>query len=289
MERTFETPGPVRLWVENAVGLVSITATETDTTTVELEAATPGGLELVDRAAVECRSTGQGMVVVVKIPKAHGMKFVRRNAVIARITVPTDSRLDIATGSADVDVTGRIGAAEFKTASGDVTAADVADRVVAKTASGHVTVGAIGGSVQMKSASGDLRCSMVGGRTECMSTSGDVEIGSALDRVEVRATSGRVRLGDVSGDVRIVNVSGDVRVLALSEGGLEVRSVSGNVSVGITAGVGLHVDVETMSGAIRSDIALHDVPTKGGGSQVDLSVRSVSGNVDIARALEQVA
>jgi hypothetical protein len=87
-----------------------------------------------------------------------------------------------------------------------------------------------------------------------------------------------------------------VRVLALGEGRLKVRSVSGDVAVGVVKGVALHVDVETTSGAVHSDIPLSDGPDDGGsgggvrpGARVDLSVRSVSGNVDIGRALEQVA
>ncbi|MGA2474327.1 MAG: hypothetical protein ABSG39_12670 [Acidimicrobiales bacterium] len=55
-------------------------------------------------------------------------------------------------------------------------------------------------------------------------------------------------------------------------------------------GVDLHVDVETMSGSVHSDIPLDDAPAPTQSDvRVDLSVRSVSGNVDIGRALEQVA
>jgi predicted membrane protein len=79
-------------------------------------------------------------------------------------------------------------------------------------------------------------------------------------------------------------------VLALGEGILQVRSVSGSVSVGIAKDVDLHVDAETMSGEIRSDIPLGDSPGSGrSGTRVDVSVRSVSGDVQIERALEQVA
>ena len=53
-----------------------------------------------------------------------------------------------------------------------------------------------------------------------------------------------------------MNVSGNVRVLALGEGTLHVRSVSGDVAVGVVKGVDLHVDVETASGMVHSDIAL---------------------------------
>jgi hypothetical protein len=79
-------------------------------------------------------------------------------------------------------------------------------------------------------------------------------------------------------------------VLAIDEGTLHVRSVSGSVSVGVVTGVDLHVDVETMSGEIRSDIPLDESPASARRpASVELSVRSVSGNVEIERALEQVA
>ena len=66
------------------------------------------------------------------------------------------------------------------------------------------------------------------------------------------------------------------------------------MAVGVVKGVELHVDVETASGVVHSDIPLTDRPGGDGdgirpGARVDLSVRSVSGNVDIGRALEQVA
>jgi hypothetical protein len=68
--------------------------------------------------------------------------------------------------------------------------------------------------------------------------------------------------------------------------------VSGDVAVGVVKGRQLHVDVETASGQVHSDIPLHDGPDGvggGDGARVDLSVRSVSGNVEIGRALEHVA
>ena len=80
-------------------------------------------------------------------------------------------------------------------------------------------------------------------------------------------------------------------MLALGEGALQIRSVSGDVAVGVAKGVDLHVDVETASGSVHSDIPLDDVPSAGARpeTRVDLSVRSVSGNIEIGRALEHVA
>ncbi len=83
-------------------------------------------------------------------------------------------------------------------------------------------------------------------------------------------------------------MSGNVRVLTLSEGELHVRSVSGDVTVGVAKGVDLHVDVETSSGHAHSEIHLDDTPAPGRRpeTRVELSVRSVSGHVEIGRALE---
>lgn len=289
MEKTFETPGGVRLLVHNEAGLVAVTAGQTTETTVSLEALSPGAEELVERAAVECRTSGNQHHVVVKVPK-QGLRFLRRHAIAVRVELPAGSDVDVTVASADVDVTGPIGAGEFTTASGDVSTDDVAANFVAKSASGDFTVGAVGGDLKVQTASGDLRCSSVAGRTVFTTVSGDLEVGAASRPVEVKATSGDVRLGEVAQGARVINVSGDVRILALDEGSLHVRSVSGNVSVGVASGVDLHVDVETVSGEISSDIALGDAPaSRRGDARVDVSVRSVSGDVAIERALEQVA
>ena len=290
MEKTFETAGPVRLHVENEAGLVSINARETATTVVSLEADTPEGAELIDHSTVECRSPGGRPVVVVKVPSLRGKRFRRRAAVTVCVEVPVGSDVKVFVGSAGVEITGLVNTVDLASSSGDICTDDVAADAVAKSASGDITVGAVGGDLRVFTASGDLRCSSVAGTAVFATTSGDLEVGAAADRVEVKATSGNVRLGELSHGARIANVSGDVRVLALGEGSLRVRSVSGNVSVGIAEGVDLHVDVETLSGAVYSDIPLDDVPGPGRrAAQVDLSVRSVSGNVEIARALDQVA
>ena len=162
MEKIFETPGTVRLHVQNEVGLVAVTATRTEETVVWLEAHTPGAEELVERATVECRPSGRRHLVVVKVPKQGlGGRFIRRNPVTVRVDLPEGSDVTVATGSADVEVTGPIGAADFTTASGDVVADDVAANLTARSASGGLTVGAVGGDLKVQTASGDLRCSSV--------------------------------------------------------------------------------------------------------------------------------
>jgi DUF4097 and DUF4098 domain-containing protein YvlB len=96
-----------------------------------------------------------------------------------------------------------------------------------------------------------------------------------------------VRLGDVSGDVTVLAVSGHVHALSIADGSTHVRSVSGEIELGIARGVTLSVDAESMSGSVESDIPLHDDPVSAPGMpKVVLSATSVSGNIHIRRGVE---
>ena len=57
---------------------------------------------------------------------AHGMRFVRRNAVTVRVEVPEGSDVKVVAGSADVEVIGPVGTADVTTSSGDISTDDVA-------------------------------------------------------------------------------------------------------------------------------------------------------------------
>jgi DUF4097 and DUF4098 domain-containing protein YvlB len=285
-EESFATPGRLQVIVNNEVGLVVITTSESTTTSVSLEGDSAGAEELIERATIECRSTDGSDVVRVKIPRMHGMKFIRRNGVTVRITTPDGCDVDVTTASADVELNGSFGGVTVKSASADITVDDAAGDLRAKTASGDISVGTVGGELTMHSASGDVRCVRVDGRSSATSTSGSVEVGSAGDRVDARSTSGDVRLGDVAGDASIVAVSGSVGCWCL-----RVRAISGNIELGVARGTRLVVDAETMSGTVQSDIPLGDEPTGvgesgAGGPEVDITARSVSGNVLVHRAAE---
>ena len=104
----FDTPGKTRLRVRNAAGLVSVDASETDRTTVELEALRDDDAtrEAIERATVELN----GNEVLVEIGaggKGFGVgpawiSFGRTPQVGIRIRCPEGADLDCTTASADV-------------------------------------------------------------------------------------------------------------------------------------------------------------------------------------------
>ncbi|HVA06655.1 MAG TPA: DUF4097 family beta strand repeat-containing protein [Acidimicrobiales bacterium] len=286
MEKIFATPDKVLVNVENEVGSVVITAVESGTTTVSLESDTPGAEERVERAVVECHGSGSRQTVIVRIPHSHGMKFIRRNGVTVRIDMPPGGDVDVKTASADIELNGSVGDLSVKTASGDVTADDAAGDVRVATASGDLSVETVGGDLRMQSASGDVQVVSVSGRAQVTSQSGDIELAAVGDGADIRSASGDIRLGRVSGDSSIVGVSGDTRVLSFAEGELRVRSVSGDIQIGIPHGTAFQVDAQSMSGAVRSEIPLGDTPDSGGGNpEVVISARSVSGDFLVERAV----
>jgi DUF4097 and DUF4098 domain-containing protein YvlB len=286
MQQTFTTEGLVSINVENQFGLVVVTASDSQLTTVTIEADTGAAEELADNATVECRASAGRDKIRVKIPHTNGLKFLRRNGVSIHIETPIGADLDIKTASADVELNGSFGEVSVKSASGDVTADRVMGDMQVHTASSDLSVESVLGRLQFHTASGDMRSDRVEGGLVATTASGDIEVGSAYQRVEVRDTSGEIRLGDVLGDASIIGVSGDVRVLSCGAGRVQVRTVSGDVSVGIPQGTTFEIDAESKAGSVHSDIPLESsMGTSGAGPDVSISVRSVSGDVLVERAV----
>jgi DUF4097 and DUF4098 domain-containing protein YvlB len=147
--------------------------------------------------------------------------------------------------------------------------ADTAD-LAFTTASGDLTAGAVAGALTTKSASGDVGVRSVDGTGTVNTVSGDVRIG---------ATSAPVGVNTVSGDVDLESVGGPCRV----------SCVSGDVHVATRPGLALWIDAQSVSGSVTSDLDVADAPAGENGEQVDLRIRTVSGDVRISRSGAPVA
>jgi hypothetical protein len=67
-----------------------------------------------------------------------------------------------------------------------------------------------------------------------------------------------------------------------------VSCVSGDVRVATRPGLALWIDVQSVSGSVSSDLEVGEAPG-GGDAQVELRVRTVSGDVRITRAAAAAA
>lgn len=264
MERTFDTPTPPRLELRIPAGRIRVEAVAgLAATEVRLE----GSEEALESAAIEQR----GDVVLVEIRDRKSLFAFRGHEVELDVRCPEGTRLDARTKSADVSAGGLLASVDAATASGDVAAERVS------------------GNVSLKSASGDLRVEEAGGDVSVNTASGDVEAGRVGGSFRANLVSGDLRLREAAGQVSANTVSGDLEVDSVREGRVQLQSVSGDVEVGIRRGSRVHVDASTLSGDTRSELDLGGESSAGeDGPLVELKVKTVSGDVSVVRAAEEV-
>jgi DUF4097 and DUF4098 domain-containing protein YvlB len=262
--------------VECEAGAVDIACQAVSVTEVTLEADSPGGIDLIEGAVVACSASTDGHLLSVRIPPQHLRGRQRHGEVQVRIVVPLGTDVDVTTASAPIQVHGLVGRATFKTASGSIVGDDAAGSIRAKSASGSIALGSVEGDVRIGAAS----------RRAVLSTiSGAIEVAAAAADLEAKTTSGRIDLGALHADAGASTVSGNIRVASQHGGRLQIRTVSGDVSVGIAEKVTLRVDVDSVSGRIRSEIPIGDaLARREAVPMVSVVARTVSGDVTLERA-----
>jgi DUF4097 and DUF4098 domain-containing protein YvlB len=209
----------------------------------------------------------EGDTLVVHAPES-AWDWRRTPKVDVAVRVPLDSGLAVRSASASVRAVGRWSTVQVSAASADVYLDEVSGDASVKAASGELTVNRVGGSLRISSSSGDLRVGDV---------SGDVKADTA---------SGEIKIGRVGGSLQGASASGDVEVGAVSRGRTRLKTASGDVTVGVTPGTGVWLDLDTASGSTTSDLAMSDdvVP----GATLELRVRTASGDIDVHRAMGEL-
>lgn len=204
--------------------------------------------------------TRLGDSVTVEPPPRSGWRV---RPVRGLITVPRGADVDLSTASADVQLNGELGAVRVKSASGDVRAA-TAERLEVQTASGDAAARTVASAVDCSTASGDVEIGSVGGRLTVNTASGDVTVATAADDVEI---------GSASGDIRIDRFDGsDIRV----------KCISGDVQLGLPAGIRVEPDITTLNG--RTTLPEPAAATGGEPRRVvRVALRTVTGDISIRR------
>jgi hypothetical protein len=276
---TFHTPGPVRLDLELPAGAIEIQTAETEDTHVELEALSDNDQvrEMVEGARLEAVRRGDGHEVIVEVRTRHGVWIsfskgpdirIGSPEMRLRVTCPKGAALEVRTKSADLEAHGDYADVDVKTASGDV----------------HVERAA---GADVKTASGDVHFDEVDGLLDVKSASGDVAVGSVARPATIQLVSGDVWVREADDSVTVNTVSGDQRLEAVVKGRMELRAISGDISVGVRRGSRVFIDANTVSGSTSSEFELSDAPQQApdpGSPLVELFAKTVSGDVRIARA-----
>lgn len=179
------------------------------------------------------------------------------------VEVPVGADVDVRSASADVTLSGEFGATRIKSASGDV-------RVGSAT------------RLDIDTASGDATATAVAAVTSCSTASGDVELGRVGGRLTVTTASGDVRVTEADDDVEIGSASGDVRVDRCGGSNIAVKTISGDVVVGLPSGIRVEPDITTLSGRTNLPEPA-PAPTGEPRRVVRLGLKTVSGDITVRR------
>lgn len=259
----FPVTGPVRLDVSTIAGELRVTAVDTEEVVVRVDPTNPHD-DYSRRVAEDTRVEVQGDQVVVEVPKQLGL-IHHAPALDISVTVPTDSRLNLRSASAEVACTGGYAEATVSTASGDVSLGRVTGRATVKTASGDVTIESVGGELSVSTASGDI----------------DVREAAAAT---LTTASGDIQAGRCTGDVRARTASGDVTLREVAAVSVGVQTVSGDVSLGLLPGVAAWLDVSSLTGDVVSSLGVDGNRPEGEAATATVRGNSVSGDVRVYRA-----
>ncbi len=267
-EYHFETHQPVSLYAEIGKGSVKVAATDTTETHVEISGR--------DADLVQVHQTGDQISVIG--PKQRGGFFSNDNRLDVVVGLPTGSQLAIKTGSADITVTGAVATSQLKSGSGDVEI-DVAEGpLVVETGSGDIRVEEARAALKAKSGSGDVLVVDASDALQVSTGSGDVQLWTTHGPAVVKTGSGDIKVGDAGTDVSMSTGSGDLVVSTARRGRMTVKGASGDVHVGVPAGVPVWTDISTVSGEIRSNLQGAGQPQEGA-DHVEVRAKVVSGDI----------
>jgi len=270
-EHHFDTPGPVRLFAEIGKGSVIVRAVDTAETRVEVAGR--------DAAQTVVRQDGDQISVIG--PKQRGIFGDSRLDVV--IDLPTSSEVAVRTGSADITVSGTVGAAQLKSGSGDVEIDTAEGPLVIETGSGDVRIEAARADLKAKSGSGDVLVVDASAGVVISTGSGDVQLWTSRGAAVVKTGSGDLKVGESGGDVALTTGSGDLVVSKALRGRGTMKGASGDVTVGVPAGVPVWTDISTVTGAIRSQLPPAGQPAEGA-DHVEVRAKTVSGDIVLTQA-----
>jgi hypothetical protein len=262
--QTFEHTGPVTVAVRAQRGRVDITAA--DEAAVQVGVAPLDGSAAAAEAARDTYVALEGDTLVVDTPNRSGWQWRRAPGLAITIRVPTGSSIVATLASADLRAGGRYAQGQVKAASGDAWIEEVTGSAQIESASGELTVGRVGGALRIGTASGRVRLGDVTGDVAATTASGDITIRGVGGSLSAQTASGAIEIG------------------AVRRGQAGIRSASGDVEVGVTAGTGVWLDVSTASGSTVNELVMSGPPSGGAGTAaLRLRIRTASGDIAIRR------
>jgi DUF4097 and DUF4098 domain-containing protein YvlB len=182
-----------------------------------------------------------------------GGVIVRASSSNLEVRCPAGADVRVGTSSGGVELRGRLGDARVTTSSSSIRVEDVE-------------------ALELRSSSGSIDVETCVGYCRLQTASGSVTVGDAGD-VDISTKSSSIRVGRAAGG-RVHSVSGSIALGATGADDLEVRSISGSVTVTLLEDVQPRFRLRSVSGHVRCDCEE--------GDDAGISVATTSGSIRVA-------
>ena len=281
--QTFETPGPISVNVELAVGHLRIVAGTRTDTVVDVRPTNPARSSDV-RAAEQTRVDFAGGRLSIRAPKGWRLlpPFGGGESIDVTIELPAGSNVRAAAAVATFECTGRLGECDLRTSAGDVRVAETG-AVQVKTSTGDISIEHACGDADLVTSSGAVRLDRVDGAVVVKNSNGDTWIGEVGGTLRVNAANGKIAVDHARAGVTAKTANGDVRLGDVASGAVVALTARGKVDIGVRDGVAAWLDLSTSFGKVHSDLDAAHGPQAGEGA-VEIRARTAFGDITIRRA-----
>lgn len=285
--KTFETPEPITVTVELAVGDLRVAAAERSDTVVDVRPSDPSKRADVIAAEQTRVEYANGRLLV------HAPKGWRQwspwgprgghESIDVHLDVPAGSSLSGQMGVGAMHATGRLAQCTFRTGVGELRV-DEASSIELRTGAGDVVVDRADGQAEVTTGSGAVEIASVDGRAVVKNGNGDTWIGEVTGEARVNAANGRISIERAHSGLVAKTANGDVRLDRVEQGAVVAQTAFGKVEVGIADHVAAWLDLDTKFGTVQNDLEAAERPEQGEGT-VEVHAQTSMGDITIRRSV----
>lgn len=273
---TFTTPAPIAATLEVGGARVRVTASDRADTVVRVEpvdAANRKHLKVAEKTRVEFAA---GRLSVKTITPGD-----RAGSITVTIELPTGSHLAAYLAFSSVETHGGLGDCELHMASGGAQL-DRIGALTANIASGEVTIGLIAGGGEIDGAKFGMHVGETNGPVRLANSGGRVTIGHATDELRLSSAACDFDVERADGDVTVETASGAIRIGRMTGGQARLTNGSGDIEVGVGAGIPASIDAKSERGAVHSFVSSEAATASDG--KVTVYARTRHGDIVVQRA-----
>jgi DUF4097 and DUF4098 domain-containing protein YvlB len=277
----YETPEPISVTLELAVGDVRIAAGDRTDTVVEVRPSDEADESDV-QAAQQVRVEYTAGTLRITGPKRLFDFSRKTRSVDVSIELPSNSRVTADVQVGDIRCAGLLGECRLKSSVGNFWL-ERTGPLRLNTSAGHVTADGIAGNAEISTGTGKVQIGEIDGTALIKNSNGDTTIDAVTGDLRVRAANGNIAVERAGAGVEAKSSNGSIRLGEVVRGSVVLGTAMGNLDIGIAEGTAAWLEVNTGFGHVRNQMENATRPEEAD-ETVEVRGRTSYGDITIHRS-----